>query len=196
MSSSDRARPLSPDDRKRAIIEAVSPLLIERGAAVTSRDMADVAGIAEGTIFRVFPDKRAIIVEAVRTAMDPAPVVAELAAISRTDPLDAQLEAAATVLLDRIAKGAALIGALRSLRRDADQKPRNAKEVVLKWNAAILDAITDLFEPHADRLSVPPAQAALAFRGIVLVTGHPMLMSETRPDEGDIVNVFLHGVLA
>ena len=49
-----RAAPLSPDERRRAIVDAVLPLLIEHGRAVTTRQMAEAAGIAEGTIFRVF----------------------------------------------------------------------------------------------------------------------------------------------
>ncbi|HUO45747.1 MAG TPA: helix-turn-helix domain-containing protein, partial [Acidimicrobiia bacterium] len=56
-----RAEPLAPEDRRQAIVEAVIPLLVERGASVTTREMAEAAGIAEGTIFRVFPDKCALI---------------------------------------------------------------------------------------------------------------------------------------
>ena len=56
-----RARPLSPEDRRAAILDAVVPLLIDHGAAVTTAEMAEAAGIAEGTIFRVFPDKASLL---------------------------------------------------------------------------------------------------------------------------------------
>ena len=69
MSNRLRAEPLAPDDRRRAIVEAVIPLLVERGATATTRQMAEAAGIAEGTIFRVFPDKAALIHEAVRVSL-------------------------------------------------------------------------------------------------------------------------------
>ncbi|HBX79727.1 MAG TPA: TetR/AcrR family transcriptional regulator, partial [Propionibacteriaceae bacterium] len=49
-----RAAPLSPDDRRRALIAATRPLLAEFGPDVSTRRIAEAAGVAEGTIFRVF----------------------------------------------------------------------------------------------------------------------------------------------
>ena len=93
-----RAKPLSPDERRAAILEAVTPLLIERGAAVTTAEMAEVAGIAEGTIFRVFPDKLALLHAAIARAMDPAPVREAMDRIDRSEPLREQLTVAIGVL--------------------------------------------------------------------------------------------------
>ena len=45
---------MSSDNRRRAIVEAITPLLIEHGGGVTTRQMAEAAGIAEGTIFPSF----------------------------------------------------------------------------------------------------------------------------------------------
>ena len=64
---------MSSDNRRRAIVEAITPLLIEHGGGVTTRQMAEAAGIAEGTIFRVFSDKCALIHEAIKSGMDPRP---------------------------------------------------------------------------------------------------------------------------
>ena len=63
-----RAAPMAPDDRRRAIVDAVVPLLLEHGGDVTTRQIAEAAGIAEGTIFRVFPDKPALLMAAAAEA--------------------------------------------------------------------------------------------------------------------------------
>src|SRR3990170_3670682 len=96
-----RAEPLSPQARRSAIVEAVIPLLVDRGAAVTTAQMAEAAGIAEGTIFRVFPDKDAVIYEALRVSIDPEPVLQQLSQIYPDANLKAQLTEAALILLER-----------------------------------------------------------------------------------------------
>ena len=56
-----RAKPLPPDERRRALVEVTVPLLIEHGRSVTSRQIADAAGVAEGTIFRAFGSKDELV---------------------------------------------------------------------------------------------------------------------------------------
>src|SRR5689334_20092810 len=67
-----RATSMSPDDRRRAIVATLVPLLVERGGEVSTREIAQAAGIAEGTIFRVFPDKRSLMLAAAEEAINPA----------------------------------------------------------------------------------------------------------------------------
>ena len=54
---------------------------MKHGSDVTTRQIADAAGVAEGTLFRVFEDKDAIIDAAVAKFMDPTPTLARLAQI-------------------------------------------------------------------------------------------------------------------
>ena len=96
-----RAKPLSPEDRRTAILDAVIPLLVDRGAAVTTAEMAEAAGIAEGTIFRVFPDKNALLHAAIAKTLDPGPILAALEAVDADASLQDQLTAAAEILAAR-----------------------------------------------------------------------------------------------
>ncbi len=64
---------MPPEERRAAIVAATLPLLLERGLPLTTREIAEAAGIAEGTIFRVFPDKEAVVEATVEAAFDQGP---------------------------------------------------------------------------------------------------------------------------
>jgi len=191
-----RAKPLAPDDRRKAIVEAVIPLLLERGSTLTSKEMAEAADVAEGTIFSVFPDKPAVIVEAVRLTMDPTPFRVAIAEVSPTAALADQLESIAAVLLERSERIGTLVGVLRTIQPAGPNKPAEAHRFVVESNAAILTALTDLFERHSDGLRVDPGRAAVAFMGFVSANAHPLLAADAKPNTAEIVDMLLHGIAA
>ena len=195
MGKRNRALPLAPDARRQAIVEAVIPLLIERGAAVTTREMAEAAGIAEGTIFRVFPDKSALIYEALRTSFDPGPVQKDLAAVYEGALLPVQLAEAARILLDRLDQVLALMAVLRTIPHDAiPDHPSGPPHFVITSNAAINESLARIFERHRDQLRIEPARAASAFRGLLLANAHPALSFGERLTVDEVVDVLLVGI--
>jgi len=191
-----RAKPLPPDDRRRAIVEAVIPLILEKGATLTSREMSEAAGVAEGTIFSVFPDKPAVIVEAVRATMDPTPFRAAIADVSPAVPLEDQLESVAGILLERSERIGTLIGVLRTIQPAGPKKPAEAHRFVMESNAAIVTALTELLEQHRNDLRVEPGRAAVAFMGFVFANAHPLMAADAKPDAAEVVDMLLHGIAA
>ena len=81
-----RARPLPPDERRAALVAATLPLVAVHGVKVTTRQIADAAGVAEGTIFRVFADKDELVQAAIAAALDPEPLFEELSRVDLAEP--------------------------------------------------------------------------------------------------------------
>jgi len=89
---------MAPDERRAALIAATLPLLREHGLAVTTRQIADAAGVAEGTIFGVFPDKNSLLRAAVLSAFDPAPLKDSLRGVAGRGDLRSRLVAVVDLL--------------------------------------------------------------------------------------------------
>ena len=191
-----RARPLPPDDRRREIIDAVIPLLLERGSALSTRDIADAAGVAEGTVFSVFPDKASVIIEAVKATVDPDSTREALAEIPEDAPFEQQLEIAAELLMVRGERIGLLVGVLRTIQPAGEGKPAAAHRIIKESHAATLLALSDLFGRHEARLKTTPARAAVVFWGLVFANAHALMTGDERLEAAAIVDMVLHGIAA
>jgi AcrR family transcriptional regulator len=177
--SRSRAAALPPEERRARIVEATLPLLLAHGTALTTRQIAEAAGIAEGTIFRVFPDKDSLIAAVVDAALDTTTVDAQLDAIDATLPLDDRLIAAVEILRRRIADVLQLRAAVGIL----DQRP-----------SADLGALAAVFEPDRAALRRDPVQAAHLLRGLTLAGTHPSLAPDEPLTSEEIVSLLLDGL--
>jgi AcrR family transcriptional regulator len=179
---SPRAAPLSADERRDAIIDVVVPLLLEHGSDVSTRQIAEAAGIAEGTIFRAFGDKDEVIAAAIESALDPAPLEAALSAIPSGLTFEAGLAAAAVIMQQRVIDIWRLVSSVGTRFHEMTRRPITDS-----------DALVRLFKAHRDEITVEPVAAARLLRALTLSTTHPMIAGDQKsPDE--LVHLFLHGV--
>src|SRR3954464_6047138 len=111
-----RAAALPPEERREALIAATLPLVLEHGTDVSTRLIAEAAGVAEGTIFRVFPSKNDLIEAVVASAFDPSPLVEAIGAIERSLPLADRMVAAVRLMQERGRRIAGLVHAFAAHR--------------------------------------------------------------------------------
>jgi len=112
-----RASPLPPDERRTAILRAVQEVVLERGAAVTTHDLAAAAGVAEGTLFRVFEDKATLLREVVLAAVDPSQVLPQLAQVDLAAPLAERVATIVRIGQARVERTVAWMSLLHQLGR-------------------------------------------------------------------------------
>ena len=199
MVSSSRAAPLPPDQRRAAIVAAARPLVCRRGATVTTREIAEAAGIAEGTIFRVFEDKDSLLVAVIADVLDPAPTAADLRAIDPTQPLDAVIGQAIEALRRRLESVWQLVGMLRmhsNGHEGGHEHGRHFTPISRPDLAAIQDALADLLLAHRHELRWPPHKAARLVHLVTVASTHPILTDDQPFTTDEILDLLVHGVTA
>src|SRR5690625_3684295 len=103
------------------IVRAALPLLTEHGATVTTRQIAQAAGIAEGTMFRAFADKEELLVACVTEALRTDEVCARINDVSRSHDVATRLTEAGLLFVDHYDRLGALMQAFTTSGYDADK---------------------------------------------------------------------------
>jgi len=174
------------------LIAATEPLLEQFGREVSTRQIAEAAGVAEGTIFRAFPTKEALIDAVLEEVFDIQRTCLELAEIDTSQPLEPRLCSAVSVLQERLRRVFALFHSLRI--RPPEQDAKAFKERQRSDNAQLNAALAALLEPDRDRLRLAPEEAANALRTITFSLTHPILGDQRFTTPAQIVDLVLHGI--
>lgn len=192
---------MSPDDRRRAILDAVIPLLIETGEAPSTRQIAEAAGVAEGTIFRAFEDKPTLMRAVAKEVLHPSRGRAEFdLAIGELETLREKVLFTADVLLTQTHRGTQVLFALRRYLM-AQPRPEahghhqpGPPKFMVEANRDLLEMLTQLFGEHRAELRVPPETAALVLRSLVLGSRHPGMNVAPDLTADQIADTILDGI--
>ena len=180
-----RAPAMSPEDRRAQIVDATIPLVLASGAAVTSKQIAEAAGVAEGTVFRAFGDKDTVINAAVAKYLDPGPLRVRLGAIDATLPLEFKVRQVLSMLQQRFQGVFAMMTAVGM--RERPPVPRDSGD-------GYAQIIADLFAPDVERLGVPAERVGPFLRSLSFVTSIGPFQAAGPIELDELVDLALHGI--
>ena len=166
------------------IVDALIPLLLTHGRAVTSRQIADAAGVAEGTIFRAFGDKDALIAAALERFFDPEPMRSALRTVSPDQPLDAKVQQMIVILRDRFRGIFGMMAVLGERERPAHRGEHHEFESI----------IADALAPDAAHLGWSGERIAQVMRVVAFSSAIPGIAGDELFSVEELTHIVLYGV--
>lgn len=165
------------------IIEAVIPLILEQGVGITSRQIAEAAGVAEGTIFRAFGDKDTLIAAAADAFLERGARAVSAPLIDPTLGLDEKLEILVDLMRHRVRD------VMRMAMLTGRRGPTPGTEQLEHFNRMI----AEVFARDAHRLRVSPERLGQYVRALAIASSIPVGGPELSDTE--IVELITHGIL-
>ncbi|MHA6513184.1 TetR/AcrR family transcriptional regulator [Tessaracoccus sp. Z1128] len=189
-----RAAPMPPEQRRAAIVEASIPLLEKHGQALTTRMVAEAAGVAEGTIFRVFDSLDDLISATISEALSAERLATHLAASDLTGDIETQTRAAIELIEQYLHSVHTMFVAAHGAAKHTAPHAAQCARTELEARTAELDAwMTEAFEPHAPRITIPLDAFATLLR--TFAVGHASRFVSSSLSLDDLARLALHGAL-
>ena len=170
------------------IIDAVIPLLIERGNDVTTKQIAEAAGIAEGTIFRVFGDKESLFEAAVAKFLDPAPTHRALRAIDPELPLEAKVN---DILFQLRSRMTGIFGIMSAVGMSGPP-PRAARP---NSSETFEDVVAEILRPDLEQLNVSPDRVGNFVRLVAFAAAIPHFNAGHEIPTDELARLITYGIV-
>ena len=182
---------MSPEERRAELTDVTLRLMRVHGRDVTTRQIAEAAGVAEGTIFRVFASKEELIDAALTRAFEPGDVVARIEEIDRELPLHDRLVALVSILQQRFR---ATFGLMRKVGAVGPPQHLHDSEKAVAWRARLEGLLIGVVGGDADQLTVPVDHFVHVLRLLTFAGSHDHVADGRLLTPDQIVDTVLHGL--
>jgi AcrR family transcriptional regulator len=188
----ERARPLSPEERRDKLVDTTLNLLREHGRAVTTKQIAEAAGVAEGTIFRVVESKDELVELAIARAFEPGALVVRIGEIDPGLPLTDRLVKLTEIVQQRFRATFVLMQKVGMVR--PPDHVHDSPEAVA-WRERLQDLLAGVVGEDADQLAVSVPHFVHVLRLLTFAGSHPHISDGHLLTPEQIVDTVLHGLL-
>ena len=177
---------MTPEERRRAIVAATLPLVLEHGRAVTTAQIASAAGVAEGTIFRVFTTKDDVVDATIESAFDMEPYLQAIEQLDATGTLDQVVTRTAQLMIDRFKQVFRMFSVLGIKGPAPNRHPED-------WAERVAAAHERLLAPHADELTLTPREVMRYVRLLAFSGSNPHITDGATLSAEQIATLVLDG---
>lgn len=185
---------MPPEQRRAAIIAATVPLILELGPNLTTRQVAEASGVAEGTIFRVFDSLQDLITAAIIESFSADRLRAELDGLQLGDDLAETTRNALDLIETRITTTRSLLIVAHGHDRRPDALQPCIRDELALRRLQFEEWLCDAFAGHADELTCS-VRDYVTLLGLI-ATGHAMRLHETAMlSLDDLTSLALNGAL-
>jgi len=187
-----RARPLPPQERREALLDATLELIRQRHELPTTRRIAQAAGVAEGTIFRVFATKGDLFDAVLERTFEARPLFEGLEKVDGAAGLEPVMIEIVRLLQARFLEIFDVMGAFSLMgppERFRDPKVQRRQE------RKASDLVLALLEPYADQLRMPVARVARMTRLLTFSGSHRHINDGEILGADEIVQMVLYGAV-
>lgn len=169
------------------IAAAAIPLFIERGASLTTREIADELGIAEGTIFRAFGDKETLVRSVIDAFFDEENQ--RLASVLEAPELGV-VEKLQVIIRESRTRAKGMFVMLSLL------EPVDAREYLKNQSPDAFEAtIAAAFDAETMDFNLPKERLGTLLRFLIFATSASRMGASTPLTDDDLVNFALYGFI-